>query len=234
MNMNELTKKMFDKYHPLMAIIVYQLVNEHRFYLERRDIKATGEMQSGVPLTKDCLSDIVNTFSAVEKDIIHGHIPDNMLWADCRTGHGKYVWYYPESKRMLYFSENLEIRNGEMWLPGLIFSVKDQQLSVYAYIDKNLTSETCLYKPPLFNINDKGNVCLGSAKATMPEELTYESLMHYWEKKFWNSAFSHLTDTNPVDGNICNLYKHSMKTGCKFPNKKLSCKINLKVKDLLR
>lgn len=232
--MNKLTKKMFDKYSPQMAIIIYQSMHEHHFYLERRDIQPTGEMLNGIPLTEDCLSDIVSTFSTVEKNIIHGRIPENMLWADCRTGQGKYVWYYPESKRKLYFSEKLEIESGEMWLPGLIFCVIGDQLSVYAYTDKNLTPETLLYKPPLFNIDDNAKVCLGSAKAKISEELTYDSIIAYWEKMFWNSSFSHLSGANPVKGNICNLYKHGMKTGCKFPCNKLNHKINLQVKSLLK
>lgn len=231
--MSNLKDIMFDTFMPSMAIIVYHARINSRYYLERRKIDSNGNMHNGVPLTYECLSDMVSTFSASEKDIIHGRIPDNMLMADCRIGKEKYVWFYPATKKMLYFSSKLQIENGSMWLPGLVFMVNNKTLSVFAYKTKKITPETPLFKPPFFNIGNNCNVCLGNAKVQKPDKLTYETLIAHWEKKFFQSEFSHLNESNPVKGNLSNLIKDSIRTDCRFPCNELNYKMNIKLKDIL-
>ena len=43
----------------------------------------------------------------------------------------------------------------------------------------------------------------GSANIDLPKNLTYESLLQYWEKKFWLTEFSHLGGNgNPTRSNL--------------------------------
>ena len=77
-----------------------------------------------------------------------------------------------------------------------------------------------------------GKVCLGSAKVDKPYELTFESVMRYWEKMFWASEFAHLLGGNPVKGNLSTITKNCISTGCKFPDSEL-IPVKQKLKSLI-
>lgn len=220
--MNDITKNLFEDLIPKMAIIVYHSDTDI-FYLERRNIGEDGNLEAGVPLTEECLTNIVKCLSSSEKDIVHGILPSGLLYADCRTGRNKYVWYRKEEKRMLYFNEQLGISNGEMYVPGLVYHVSGGTLAVYAYKGK-LTERSKLFRAPFFNVSSS-SVCLGSAKVEKPEEMTYEHVLAYWEQMFWQSEFTHLLGGNPVKGNLSIITKHCIETGCRFPKEELiQCK----------
>lgn len=228
--MNRITEALTDSLEPKMALIVYQ--NGRQVYLERRDIEK-GMMKTGVPLTEKCLSGISEVLSSNSANIIHGRIPSIMLYADCRPGKEKYVWYRKPEKRMMFFSEKLGIQSGEIKLPGLVYMAKGSELSVFAIKTKSLRLSTKLHHAPFFNVHDSANVCLGNAKVKKADELTYEGIIKYWEDKFWLSEFDHLLGNNPIDGNLSTVTKLCIENGNDFPVQKLKF-MNLKLKDLLR
>lgn len=225
---NELTKELLAELSPEMAIIVYKC--EHKYYLERRDI-VNGKMASGIPLTEKCLTDIFDTISSEDSDMLHGLIPDNLLYADGRCGREKYVWYNKPEKRSLFFNKEAGIPDGQMWVPGLIYVASAASLSVFAF--KGNKPKSNLFKAPFFNVYNDGRVCLGSAKVDNPSELTYESVILYWEKMFWASEFVHLLGSNPVKNNLSTITKACIETGNHFPEEEL-LSVNIKLKDLLR
>ena len=201
---------------PQMAIIVNSM-GYSEYYLERRDI-VDGKMTAAVPLTRECLTDIVNTLSSDEKDIIHGSIPANMIYADSRRGFEKYIWFNPPERRKLYFHSSLNIPNGEMLVPGLLYVVIEGTLSIYAF--KGRKPKNKLFRAPFFNTYTNGSVCLGNAKAKKASELTYASIIQYWEDMFWKSEFVS-TLFNPIEGNLSTLTRQLIKSGEKFPESKL-------------
>lgn len=214
--MGQINDLLTNSLKPKMAIIAYE--DSHRnYYLERRNI-VNGKMQAGVPLSEECISGIVDTMYEKRKDAsVHGAIPANMLYADSRKGHEKYVWYRSPEKRMMYFHEALDIPNGEMYVPGILYVVHKGALAVYAF--KGMKPGK-LYRAPFFNV-DSTHVCLGSAKVAKPTDKTFESIILYWEKMFWGSEFVHLLGGNPVKGNLATLTKRCIQSGCKFPETEL-------------
>lgn len=226
--MNELTKEVLTELSPEMAIIVYKY--DQKYYLERRDI-VNGKMATGIPLTEKCLTDIFDTISSEDSDTIHGLIPNNLLYADGRCGREKYVWYNKPEKRSVFFNKEAGVPDGEMWVPGLVYVASATSLSVFAFKGKKPKNK--LFTAPFFNIYNDGRVCLGSAKVDKPSELTYQSIIQYWEKMFWASEFVHILGDNPVKNNLSTITKTCIETGDYFPEVELlSTKTNLK--DLLR
>lgn len=96
---------------PKMAIIVYQEGN-NSCYLERREIKE-GKMGAGSPLTEKAVSEIATSLSGSQSNIPYGRLPENMLYADPRPEHQKYVWYRGPEKRKFYFTRSLNIPKGD-------------------------------------------------------------------------------------------------------------------------
>ncbi len=228
--MNQLTEQLTSSLKPKMAIVVYK--DNSTYYLERRDI-VKGKMGEGVPLTEKCLSDISEVLTNASSNIVHGTVPAFMLYADCRPGHEKYIWYRKPEKRRMFFSKKLNIPTGEMNLPGLIYKVEGNGLSVFAVKRKRgISLKTKLYQAPFFNTNS-GSVCLGSAKVKEPSELTYLSIIQKWEDKFWLSEFDHLLGGNPIKGNLSSVTKKCIKTGCEFPLDELIPIRKKTIKDLL-
>ena len=73
--------------------------------------------------------------------------------------------------------------------PGLIFSAQHGSLDVRAIACHHRPeADTPLYRAPDWNVNDQGNVCLGSAR--VPREVTSASVPG-WEEGFFQSEFTH-------------------------------------------
>lgn len=229
--MNEFEKQLNTPMIPTMAIIVYK-TGKPCYYLERRLIKQDGTMGVGVPLSQKCLANLVNTLSSSEMSIVYGMIPDNFLYADSHVGKEKYVWYRKEEKRMFLFNSRLNIPNGIMYVPGLIYKVENNTLSVYAYKGK-MSKHSKLYRAPFYNVSSD-HVCLGNAKLAFPAERTYSSIMEYWEDMFWKSEFLHELNGNPVVGDLRDITIHSLESGTKFPIDQLILIPDMKLNDLLR
>lgn len=234
--MNKITKDLTACVKPELAVIVYRYKGDDgdsSYYLERRDIDDSGKMGAGIPLTEDCISGMVRSFSSTDRLVVHGDIPINMLYADCRHGREKYVWYRKPEKRNIFFTEDLEIPSGLVSVPGLVYKVENKDLYVFSYVAKRLTSKTRLYRAPFFNVYDSGKICLGNAKIRKPQECTYSGIMEYWEDMFWKSEFSHLLGPNPVCSNLSSLYKKLINTDKAFPVEEL-VKEKMKVGGLLK
>ena len=192
--MNNLTQQLSTQLIPEMTITVYSDEKRDTIYLERRNI-INGKMGAGIPLTEECIRDIADLTLNRSRKELHGVIPPNMLYADGRKGYEKYIWFEKPQKKMHFFSKSLEIPNGELYTPSLLYVVQNDMLSLYA--------------------------CLGNSKLPDIQEMTYHAIIQYWETLFWKSEFSHILDTNPVKSNLAILSKELMKTGKPFPKSEL-------------
>jgi len=210
-----------------MALIAYKDANEHSYYIESHDINAKGQMKAGVPMSEACITELVSSFSQEQIVTPTGLIPPNLLFSDNRLGHQTYIWYNPPGKQMMYFSEKLNIPDGEYRIPGLVYVAKGERLNIYSYKGKKPTQ---LYKAPFFNTSN-GSVCLGNAKIAYPQKPSFFDIIKYWEDKFWLTEFSHLGGGgNPTKNNLVLVTKNSKEV---FDYKEL-IPMNITLKDILK
>lgn len=230
--MNEALKHITDLYQPYAAIIAYRSHPEDAdYYLERREIK-DGMMGAGKPLTEEMLAKMVKAVSSTNPHLdksLYGIIPENVLYCDMRMDGNKLVWYHGPEERNVFFTKGLNIPNGRMKVPGLLYVVKGEGLSLYAF--KGRKPKDVLYRAPFMNTVE--GVCLGNAKVKKPAERTFANVMAYWEKMFWLSEFSHLSGQNPISGNLALLTKRLIETGEPFPTEVLK-PVSKKLKDILK
>lgn len=211
--MNELTNHIQQIMIPKAALIAYEckLDNYSRGqnYLELRPINKEGRMGAGIPVTYKFMNTLLESYSEEMSGIPHGRMPSNMLWCDTRKGREKYIWYNPPQKRQMYFSKSLSIPDGIFNLPGIIYIVSNNRLSVYAFKGEKLKDDAELYRAPYFNVSDSG-VCLGNSSLEMPADPGFPSLLEYWEKRFWLSEFSHLGGGgNPTHSNLVSVTENA-------------------------
>lgn len=220
--MGKLNEVLNSKLVPTDALIFYKSsICNGGSYVEHRKIRE-GKMESGSPLQVSALAKMLKAVDKYAHDTttmssLHGLIPKNLLYASSNLDTYKLVWYRKQEKRMLYFVDGLEIPNGEMWVPGLVYATNGKGLRVFAY--KGTRPKEILYRAPFFNVDEK--VCLGNAKVEKPKDMTYQNWMDYWEKMFWQSEFVHLLGSNPIKGNLATLTKDLIATGKKFPLEQL-------------
>jgi PRTRC genetic system protein B len=131
----------------------------------------------------------------------------------------------------LYFRHDLKIPNGEYSLPGLVWMVNNESLSLYAYRAKHPAPDTQLYKAPFFNVYHDGSVCLGNASLKLPENITFQNFIKHWENKFFLSEFSQILGNNPVRSNLVLLFKNSVNS---FDSGELLPVKKMKLKNLLK
>lgn len=214
--MNQLTSKISDILKPFVAIIAYKAENSDEYYIEQRKI-VKGKMSAGSPLKEKTIGEIMEAIAVNSEEIedgIRGLIPQNLLYCDTRIGNSYLVWYRPPQKRSVCFSPQTGIKDGEMWVPGLLYVVRGKSLAVYSF--KGNKPKCKLYRAPFMNV-DENHVCLGNANLKKPSKLTFENIIAYWEGMFWQSEFSHILGENPINGNLATVTKKCIRTGCKFP-----------------
>lgn len=233
--MSKTIKTISDVFEPYASIIAYKTEGEYgnqSYYLEHRKIR-NGKMGVGKPLTEDMLRNIILKLKTTSDQLdlsIHGVVPSNVLYCDTRIESDRLVWWRGPEERYLYFQEGLEIPSGKMKVPGLVYEVRRNGLMVYAF--KGKKPSKLLYHAPFMNVSDY--VCLGNAKVKKPTERTFEKVIAYWEKMFWNSEFSHILGANPVNGNLATITKHCIESGDPFPEDALKLYKGKKLNDLLK
>lgn len=211
---------------PQQAIIVYKQGNNSEYYLELRRIvqkKLGFQMAEGRPLTKNCLSKIVNTIELTKKKYTYNFndfFPDNLLYYKIENLEPLLIWSLNSNSYDLNFSKDLNIQNGKCNLPTLIFCYKNNNLSVFACKRNNPTKVTTLFQAPFHNVNSYGEVCMGNAEIEKNKDL-YKLMLNI-EKAFFSSKFTHLqVSGSPINGNLNTYLNKLIKTKTKFDNKVL-------------
>lgn len=200
--MNKITTQITAMMQPKAALIAYENSQEKSCFLELRTIGNDGKMSEGMPVTYDFMNSIAENFSQIHSGTPFGLLPSNLLYADSRKGHEKYIWHNPPQRRMMYFKQTLNVENAEYNLPGVVYVVTGERMEIYAYKGDKPEERTELFAAPFFNVSG-ASVCLGSAKLDKPTNPTYADLLNYWEKRFWLTEFSHLgSGGNPTKSNL--------------------------------
>lgn len=216
--MGKLKNILNEKLEATDALVFYKSsLSDGGAYVEHRPIKG-GQMGAGAPLEVKVLGKIMKAVDKFAGDttpmvMLHGIIPDNLLYASASLDSYRLVWYRKPEKRMMYFVEGLNIPNGEMEVPGLVYSTDGRSLQVFAF--KGSKPKKVLFHAPFFNVSD--HVCLGNAKMQKPKGHTYQNWMTYWEDMFWKSEFAHILGDNPIKGNLSLVTKECISGNKPFP-----------------
>lgn len=233
--MSKITSILNQVYEPFMAMVAYRTNDsrEQSFYLEQHNICKDGSLGVGKPLRQKAVVEIFSSIARNNKELdssLYGAVPENVLYCDTRVGSERLVWYRKPEVRKLFFVKILEIPDGEMRVPGLVYSVKGKRLQVLAF--KGSKPKKVLYRAPFMN-TDETYVCLGNSKAKYPDERTFANVISYWETMFWQSEFSHILGENPCLGNLSTITKECINNGAPFPDDMLKLS-KFKLQDLLR
>jgi PRTRC genetic system protein B len=224
-----------DNLIPKVALIAYEQKNSN-YYLESRRIKkgVSGfEMLEGTPLTKKAIAEILDKIDPIKLERIYcdGFLPENLLAYNNDDAVPTIIWYIKSGWHNLSFIKKLNINDGLMHLPTLIFKLKMDNLSVYAIKTKKPKLNSKLYHAPMHNIYSNGNVCMGNAKIFSSNEVS--EMMKNWEKAFFQSKFSHLqTQGSPIKGNLNTFIKDQIDNNKIFDNNVLKL-FGKKLEDLI-
>lgn len=227
-------------YHPISALVFYQTngEDENSTYVEHFDMDKNGIPINAHPLTvleAEELASALQTKEELNKAYLkpNGILSPHILHINS-AGNGSVIWYSPVQKKQLFFVGGLGIPNGTAFVPPMIWMATKSSLSVFALLDDNRpTEKTPLYYAPFFNVNDNGEVCMGTVDIDIKNSTSLEEFITKWESYFFNSYFSHLLgDQSPTQSNCINVWKNLIGTELPFPIKELK-KSNLTLKKLI-
>jgi len=206
-----------NKFRPVQLVTVYQNDNKE-YYLESSEI-SNGKVGQASPLTEEVLSDIVKYFTSIrqDEDTIKGNIPDNVIFCDWSVENKVLAWYNKPMTRGMYFTSDLHIPSGTANQPTVLYIVRNKDMYVFVVKTSKVGLKSPLFIAPYHNCCTSGSVCLGSASVRKPAKPTFMNIMEYWEKKFWNSEFSHLNGDDKLCKVNINLYwKNAIKKKLAF------------------
>lgn len=199
-----------NQYEPKAALIVFSKDGyQSDCFIELREIRRDGSMAAAKPVSKQFIQNILSGFSQEYRSIPHGQVPSNLLYCDTRRGHEVYVWYNPPCKRNRFFSESLHIEDGVYNVPGTLYVVQGDEISVYCFAGKKPAPDKPLLGVPYFNVYENGRVCMGSAHPKIPDtdKLSYEDILLAWENAFWNSMDVHTNGSPSTKANLIETIK---------------------------
>ncbi len=212
---NARTDLLARNYRPELAVVVYKNSMSDDFYLESHTINKDGQLMAGKPLLQDTIQSVVDVFFDEKKNMasVKGLIPDNLLsFSLLPGGNYKMAWYRPAEIRVMHFAPALKLKTAKVWVPATLYIADRKQLRVHALKANTRPKESAaIFRAPYHNVGSEGAVCLGNANVKKPKDMTYESLMKYWEDLFWLSEFTHFngeknvkTDRNKVWSKLIN------------------------------
>ncbi|MQA40569.1 PRTRC system protein B [Rugamonas aquatica] len=123
-----------------------------------------------------------------------GFLPPELLWHDGR----QLLWWLPPGRRHIVFRvpEFGGDRHGVLPHPGLVFHASPQRWMAWAVKGgARPTPLTALWRAPYFNVHLEGDICAGTGE--VPQHYGVDALDD-WNHAFFGSAFSHLTDKEPL------------------------------------
>jgi len=233
--MRNITNSFSEVYVPYKALLVYQSEidregnedKEINTYVESYDIGKHGNPINAHPLSLKesiALADLLQASRELQNGFLksRGILPSNLLYLNAqKTGYA--IWHTPVQQRQLYFVENLGIKSGLSYLPGLVWLANRDHLYVFAVKgNRKPNANTILYHPPFFNTHANGQVCMGNVRIQIDHTTCLEDFIEKWEGYFYESYFSHtLNGGSKVNGNIVELWQEQAETGQKFPEKRL-------------
>jgi PRTRC genetic system protein B len=126
---------------------------------------------------------------------LKGSIPVEFLPANVlvRT-HNSIMWWTPPAVRPMFYlkdkGDELARLSGKQFpQPALLFRASESRLAIRALAsNERPTPKSPLFRAPYWNVNEYGDVCLGSTK--VPREASVASLPR-WEQAFFESEFTH-------------------------------------------
>lgn len=193
-------------------------------FVTKHSVKVNSEgspsLGPGAPMGKGDVSQLIEELRGV---LPVEYLPANVL---VRTQESV-VWWTPASIRPMFYAKEkgveLDQLSGRKFpQPALIFRAQVGSLDVRAIAqDERPTPDTRLYRAPYWNVNDHGDVCLGSTR--VPREATVDSLSR-WEHAFFESEFTHSNASSKLTehpGGFIGLWK-SLIGKKKFPAEHLA------------
>lgn len=229
--MKDLTEKINDGYRPFKALLFYN--NKKDFYIESYDVDGNGMMENAHPLSTDesqMLAESLGESSELKSGFGSGRelLPENLLHVDYGRD-SSVLWYTPAQEVGLFFRADLEIIEGQAFVPPLLWKATRTEVYLWALKAEGRPSlETTLYHAPFFNVYENGRVCLGNVKRNIPPKAGLSEFMALWERYFFDSSFSHtLFDTGVKGIAMTDLWRTQVESGRAFPLKHL---VNTKAK----
>lgn len=198
-----------EQYTPVHQLNVYQ--GTSNYYIELHPVVVNGgklTVGAGVPLTKKALRNLlaqVTKGEAMDIGCKTKLMPESILYFSGNKNKRNIIWFNAPQKRTISTNKG----NIHFQCPGIIYQLSDDQLKVFTYLTKSRPSaDTVLYRLPLPNIYEDGDVCMGNV--VIPKDSSEISvLIERWEGCFWNSKFTnYLIDEDKQNPILVHLKKN--------------------------
>lgn len=228
-NYRNITDIVHERYRPVKAFVVFTASAYSPPYVECYDMDKDGRPVNAHPLTLNEASKLGKALSKANHGELLNYLtpgelmPENILHID----HSRrcVIWHTLPQRKMLRFTENIGLPDGQVNVPGMVWKATKSGLRVWAVGSKRKSRpkiEEPLFKAPFFNVYADGLVCMGTVGSYGNRNGSLENFIGYWEEAFWNSSFSHMnTQASPVKGNIIQLWEGLIGTQRPFPSDSL-------------
>lgn len=155
----------------------------HRVEADKGGVPVLAE---GVPVDRGTLTELC-------KEILPS-LYQNVGWIDPGLlaygagSAGPLLFWRPSIRKSIFFGRTLELQNGIVTWPALVFLASPKALRVFAAnVDQRPDLDTPLLMPPFFNVYDDCRVCLGTTRVPAtcwPDETPR------WGEAFFKSEFT--------------------------------------------
>jgi len=102
------------------------------------------------------------------------------------------VWHRPPQKWKFHYTKDMDIPDGERWMPGLLFHVLMGNIYIWAYKEDEWDDrQTKVYYAPIHNIYSDGRLCINLKSKWITGD-TWESWRNRIETQVFNTLKSEI------------------------------------------
>jgi PRTRC genetic system protein B len=222
----DITNEFAQVYFPDGALVFYRhALEKEKIYIEKFDCSSSGHLINAHPLSAkeiDALAELMQN-TKVKNNLFDCEdlLPETVLYVNAAKK--SIIWYTPPRVSPLYFASSLELNDGQMPIPALIWKATDNELYLFATTEtKKPVASTKLFHAPFFNIHDNANVCMGTVDVNMKNISGISEFIRTWQSYFFHSKFSHtLGSQRRTRTEMITIYKSLINQQNGFPQKEL-------------
>jgi PRTRC genetic system protein B len=198
---------------PRSAIVFYgpEEKGDQTTYATHHQVRAAAEgfeLGPGVSLTTKNIKQLAHQASKGLKHEVE-IIPEHVLVANDAL----LAWWTPAGSQLMAFDISMHDHPGksrlqgvsaQMAVPPLVFAMRRSRAEGGAYLglyvygllqNARPTADTQMFRAPLFNVNDNGDICWGNGEKPKGKSVND---IYAWQSLFFSSVFTHYNGSIPI------------------------------------
>jgi len=194
---------------PTECWAIYQV--DANYHIERAKVDSKGRIMDYRPLGPAAARRIGRALLNDKKDkqFSFKGCMDEVMFINLQGNSMTAIWHRPRQQWKFHYAQGMHIKDGERWMPGLVFRVTNGNIYIWAYRHSEwFGMHTTLYHAPIHNMYSDGRLCI-SLESKWLDTDTWETWRNRMETQVFGTKKSeiHLDEYKTKEQDLMKLHR---------------------------